>query len=230
MCICTCSTATTVVSEPASHFLAELVAGRGRPRQFGKYGGSASGDGGGAGARWWGTGPRRRQRAPTCSSAVGGWATGCARCLSGRGGSRLGSADGRVEPTSGVSDSVGGTASAHWVSRAAASTVRAGAGYSNALESARSQSAALGRANANPSLPTTKLNHFRISGLHRQKCPSGTTNAYEPGNRSVRRASCGRRRDVGRRRARRRWPAARVRLGLPCAHAACVHQAGGRWR
>ena len=33
----------------------------------------------------------------------------------------------------------------------------------------------------NPSLPTTKLNQFRISGLRRQKCPSGTTNAYEPG-------------------------------------------------
>ena len=32
-----------------------------------------------------------------------------------------------------------------------------------------------------PSLPTTKLNQFRISGLRRQKCPSGTTNAYEPG-------------------------------------------------
>ena len=34
---------------------------------------------------------------------------------------------------------------------------------------------------ANPSLPTTNLSHFRISGLRRQKCPSGTTNAYEPG-------------------------------------------------
>ena len=33
----------------------------------------------------------------------------------------------------------------------------------------------------NPSLPTTKLNHFRISGLRRQKCPSGTTNAHKPG-------------------------------------------------
>ena len=32
-----------------------------------------------------------------------------------------------------------------------------------------------------PSLPTTNLSHFRISGLRRQKCPSGTTNAYEPG-------------------------------------------------
>ena len=32
-----------------------------------------------------------------------------------------------------------------------------------------------------PSLPTTKLNQFRISGLRRQKCSSGTTNAYEPG-------------------------------------------------
>ena len=35
--------------------------------------------------------------------------------------------------------------------------------------------------NGSPSLPTTKLNQFRISGLRRQKCPSGTTNAYEPG-------------------------------------------------
>ena len=36
-------------------------------------------------------------------------------------------------------------------------------------------------ADTNPSLPTTNLSHFRISGLRRQKCPSGTTNAYEPG-------------------------------------------------
>ena len=37
------------------------------------------------------------------------------------------------------------------------------------------------RRRPSPSLPTTKLNQFRISGLRRQKCPSGTTNAYEPG-------------------------------------------------
>ena len=40
---------------------------------------------------------------------------------------------------------------------------------------------AVPRSRANPSLPTTKLNQFRISGLRRQKCSSGTTNAYEPG-------------------------------------------------
>ena len=34
---------------------------------------------------------------------------------------------------------------------------------------------------SSPSLPTTKPNNFRISGLRRQKCPSGTTNAHEPG-------------------------------------------------
>ena len=34
---------------------------------------------------------------------------------------------------------------------------------------------------ANPSLPTTRLTQFRISGLRRQKCPSGTTNAHKPG-------------------------------------------------
>ena len=71
---------------------------------------------------------------------------------------------------------------------------------------------------------------FRISGLHRQECSSGTTNAHKPGKGSVRWSSCGCLPAAGRCRARRRRPAVRVRLAWRCARAGCVRRGGGRWR
>ena len=69
-----------------------------------------------------------------------------------------------------------------------------------------------------------------ISNLQRQKRSSGTTNLRKPGNGSVRWLSCGRLPVAGRRRARRRWPAVRVRPAWRCARAGCARRGAGRWR
>ena len=69
-----------------------------------------------------------------------------------------------------------------------------------------------------------------ISNLQRQKRLSGTTNLRKPGNGSVRWLSCGRLPVAGRRRARRRWPAVRVRPAWRCARAGCARRGAGRWR
>ena len=82
----------------------------------------------------------------------------------------------------------------------------------------------------NPSLPTIKPSHLESVTYGDRNARVALQTRTNRGNRSVRRASCGRRRGVGRRRARRRWPVDRVRLGWPCAHAACVHRGGGRSR
>ena len=69
-----------------------------------------------------------------------------------------------------------------------------------------------------------------ISNLQRQKRSSGTTNLRKPGNGSVRWLSCGRLPVAGRRLARRRWPAVRVRPAWRCARAGCARRGAGRWR
>ena len=81
----------------------------------------------------------------------------------------------------------------------------------------------------NPSLTAVLLSCFRTNSLRRQECSSGTTNARKPG-KSVRWSSCGRLPAAGRRRARRRWPAVRVRLAWRCARAGCVRRGVERWR
>ena len=81
-----------------------------------------------------------------------------------------------------------------------------------------------------PSLTAAVLSNAESATYSVQKRSSGTTNLRKPGNGSVRWLSCGRLPVAGRRRARRRWPAVRVRPAWRCARAGCARRGAGRWR